>query len=205
MNPLELNLQFPNKDHVNVRLDGVESGTLPFVMPLSAKDLRDVQWYVETYGVRSLGDPDDKEAERISALLPEWGKALFNSVFQERKAERIFNRFQETENGTRLLTVSAEHPAILTLPWELLHDPSSGGVYLFNETPRISIRRRVPGALGGRLPYQVPVKDRLHLLFVVSRPKGAGFINPRADAGAVMDALNQHALGCVTCEFLRPA
>ena len=170
----ELNLRFPDDNHVIVRLgtDDDGSGQLAFTNPITDKDLRDIQWYVETYGAHSLGDPDDQEAARIAGKLPVWGKALFDAVFTEREAQRRFNDFQDAEDDTRLLTISAEHPAILALPWELLHDPASGGGFLFMETPRISIRRRVAGATGGRGPFQPAAKDTLHLLFVVSRPDG---------------------------------
>lgn len=33
----------------------------------------------------------------------------------------------------------------------------------------------------GRKPFQPQAKDTLHLLFVVSRPSDASFIDPRAD------------------------
>jgi hypothetical protein len=39
---------------------------------------------------------------------------------------------------------------------------------------------------------------------VVSRPSGAGSIDPRTDPKAVLDALEQQAPGRVTYEFLRP-
>jgi len=201
--PAELNLRFPDPDHVVVSRGGEDSGTLPFASPLTAKDRQDLRWYLEVYGAHSLGDPDDGEARRIAVQLPIWGKRLFEAVFGERAAARIFNGFQDAEDGARLLTVSTEHPAILALPWELLHDPATGGVFLFNERPRISIRRRVAGAGGGRKPFKVQSKDRLHLLFVVSRPEGAGFLDPRADASAVLDALAEHAPGRCTWEFLR--
>jgi len=201
----ELNLRFPDKDHVIVSFDGEESGALPFTNPLTVKDRRDIQWYIEVYGAHSLGDPDDKEAERIADLLIVWGKALFDAAFRVRAAARLFNQFQDREDETRLLTISAEHPAILSLPWELLHDPAKGGVPLFLETPRISIRRRVAGATGGRPGFKIEAKERLHLLFVVSRPSGSGFLDPRADPQAVLDALDEHAPGCFTWEFLRPA
>lgn len=200
----ELNLRFADATHVIVTLDGVESGQLAFANPLTEKDLRDIQWYVETYGAHSLGDPDDSEAARIKSMLPIWGKALFNAVFKEREAERLLNRFQDAEDGSRLLTVSTEHPAILVLPWELLHDPAPGGGFLFMENPRISIRRRVAGATGGRGSFKIAAKDSLHLLFVVSRPDDAGFLDPRADSLPVLDAIDEHAPGRVTCEFLRP-
>src|SRR5712692_2332109 len=129
----ELNLQFPDQDHVIVHFDGDNSGAQPFTNPLTAKDRQDIRWYLEVYGAHSLGDPDDTEAARITAQLPAWGKALFNAVFYDRAAERLFNQFQDSEDDARLLTISAEHPAVLALPWELLYDPSSNGVFLFNE------------------------------------------------------------------------
>lgn len=112
----ELNLRFPDKHHAIVRLDDDESGALPFENPLTPKDRNDIQWYLEVYGAYSLGDPDDKEAKRIEGQLTVWGKALFDSVFRERPAQRLFNRFQDREDAARLLTISAEHPAVLALP-----------------------------------------------------------------------------------------
>ncbi|HEX9942244.1 MAG TPA: tetratricopeptide repeat protein [Thermoanaerobaculia bacterium] len=200
----ELNLRFPDEARVEVTYDGEPSGMLPFASPLTDQDRRDLAWYLEIYGAHSLGDPDDIEAARLAARLPELGKALFDAVFQG-PALRLFQRFQDRQDSTRLLTVSAEHPEILALPWELLHDSARGGVYLFLETPRISIRRRLAGATGGRPPFRVEPKERLHLLFVVSRPEGAGFLDPRADPKAVLDAVEEHAPGRVTWEFLRPA
>lgn len=114
--PAELNLSFPDPDHVVVTCDGEPSGTLPFASPLTAKDRQDLRWYLEVYGAHSLGDPDDDEARRIAAQLPGWGKVLFEAVFSERAAARIFNGFQDAEDDARLLTVNAEHPAILALP-----------------------------------------------------------------------------------------
>ena len=47
---VELNVVFPDKDHVSVRFKGEESGVLPFANPLTAKDRKDIQWYLEVYG-----------------------------------------------------------------------------------------------------------------------------------------------------------
>lgn len=203
----ELNLRFPDADHVIVRLgaDDDGSGQLAFANPLTDKDLRDIQWYVETYGAHSLGDPDDTEAQRIAKQLPAWGKALFKAVFNDDTAKSRFFDFRKAEAGTRLLTVSAEHPTILSLPWELLHDSSvPDNTFLFHERPSISIRRKVAGAGGGRQAHKPKPKDSLHLLFVVSRPEDAGFLDPRADSRPVLDAIEKEAPGRVTWEFLRP-
>jgi len=205
---MELNLRFPDADHVIVRLgaDDDGSGDLPFVNPITDKNLHDLQWYVETYGAHSLGDPDDSEAARIKKQLPAWGKALFSAVFTEREAQRRFNEFQEAEEENRLLTISAEHPSILALPWELLHDSAAqDDTYLFHEQPSISIRRRVAGVGKGRKVYRPAPKDALHLLFAVSRPDDVGFLDPRADSLPVLDAIDKEAPGRITWEFLRPA
>nr|VFJ42528.1 MAG: Tetratricopeptide repeat-containing protein [Candidatus Kentron sp. DK] len=190
---------------VNVSFAGTDSGQLPFINPITDRDRSDIRWYVETYGAHSLAEPDDEEARRIETRLPEIGAALFTAVFADRAAQRVFDRFQDTDDRQRVLTIDAQDAAILSLPWELLRDPAGPGAFLFRDRPRISVRRRITGATGGRAPFRVESKEQLHLLFVVSRPIDAGFIDPRTDPQAVLDALDQHAAGRVTWEFLHPA
>nr|VFK80124.1 MAG: Tetratricopeptide repeat-containing protein [Candidatus Kentron sp. SD] len=205
MRNTELVLHFSSDTAVNVSFDGADSGRLPFADPVTDKDRSDIRWYVETYGAHSLAEPDDEEAFRIEARLPGIGAALFTAVFGGRAAQRVFDRFQDADDRHRVLTVETEDAAILSLPWELLRDPAGRGAFLFREKPRISVRRRISGGTGGRAPFRVESKDRLHLLFVVSRPLDAGFIDPRTDPQAVLDALDEHAPGRVTWEFLHPA
>jgi hypothetical protein len=146
---------------------------------------------------------DDERARRIAERIPASGAALFDAVFADRERGRLFDRFQDASEEGKLVTVSSDHPAVLAQPWELLRDPK--GTFLFLDEPQISIRRQLAGAGGGRSPFNVTPRDRLHLLFVVSRPTDAGFIDPRADPQAVMDAIDAEAPGRVTWEFLRPA
>jgi tetratricopeptide (TPR) repeat protein len=200
---LELNLRFPTPRQVIVRLDDDESEPLPFRGPLTEPDQQDLHWYLEVYAAQYAADVDDERAQRIAAKLPGWGAALLTAVLgNDAKARRLFDRFLERREPGRLLTVSSDHPAVLAQPWELLRDPA--GTYLVHETPRISVRRRLPKTGGGRMPLPVKPKDRLRLLFVVSRPQEAGFIDPRADAMAVLEALDAKAPGRVEVEFLRP-
>jgi tetratricopeptide (TPR) repeat protein len=200
---MELSIQFLSSTEVKVSFEGTDSGQMAFVNPISDKDRTDIKWYVETYGAQSLADPDDQEARRIKARLPEIGKALFHSVLGHAAAYEPYLDFRNRSSANRVLTISSEDAGILALPWELLHDPK--GVFLFREKPHISIRRKITGATKGRAPFAVVAKDNLHLLFVVSRPSDAGFIDPRADPQAVIDALEHHAPGRVTWEVLRPA
>ncbi|KAB8317192.1 tetratricopeptide repeat protein [Tolypothrix campylonemoides VB511288] len=200
---MELNLRFPEINQVIIKLDEQETERLPFTSPVSAEDQENIRWYLETYATHYTTNVDDARAKQIGDKLPQWGEDLFNAVFQPRTAQRIFNDFQDEAEPGRLLTISASHPTILSLPWELLRDPE--GTYLCHENPRISIRRRLAGAGGGRRPFKVKVKDCLRLLFVISRPSDARFIDPRGEAQAVLDAIAQEAAGRVEVEFLRPA
>ncbi|CAK8711257.1 Tetratricopeptide repeat-containing protein [Candidatus Electronema halotolerans] len=205
--PTELRLTFPDPAHVSVALLGNApdfSQPAEFTSPLTEDDLKELRWYVEDYGTQYAAEPDDARAAAVKARLPVWGAALFSAVFDsDRKAAKLFDRFLEAEEEGRVLSIAADHPAVLSLPWELLATP--GGSYLFNENPSISIRRGLPSAGQGRSPHERAPKPALHLLFLISRPEGAGFINPRSDAQAVLNALGEQKQVRVEVEFLRPA
>jgi hypothetical protein len=205
--PIELRLTFSDSAHVAVSLSGDSpdySQPAAFVSPLKEDDLKELSWYVEKYGTSYAAEPDDARADAVCDKLPRWGAALFAAVFDsDRKAERLFNRFLDAAEEGRVLSIVDDHPAVLSLPWELLATP--GGSFLFNENPPISIRRGLPSAGQGRAPQPRALKPALHLLFIVSRPDGASFINPRGDAEAVLKALEQQDAARVEVEFLRLA
>lgn len=200
---IELNLNFSTPEKITVFFDG-DSTDFSFENPIQDEERDEIRRYLENYPVQYMTDIDDGFARKLEERLPEIGARLFRAAFSDDVAKRLFDRFQDEEEPGRLITVSASHPDILSLPWELLRDPRSDA-YLCNENPRISIRRRLSRAGGGRARKKAKPKDTLHLLFVVSRPNDAGFIDPRADPEAVMDALDAAAPGRVTTEFLRPA
>uniref|UniRef100_UPI0040561692 tetratricopeptide repeat protein n=1 Tax=Candidatus Electrothrix sp. TaxID=2170559 RepID=UPI0040561692 len=174
-----------------------------FTSPLKEADLKELRWYLEDYGTSYAAEPDDARAKAVEEQLPLWGTALFEAALDnERKAAKLFDRFLESREEGRVLSIAADQPAVLTLPWELLHTP--GGSYLCNENPPISIRRGLPGAGDARTPQPRAPKPSLHLLFIVSRPDGASFIDPRRDADAVLSALAKQEQARVEVEFLRP-
>ena len=94
---MELNLRFPAIDQVVIKLIDDEYDNdieeLAFISPLVEADLRDIQWYLETYAAQYTADVDDQRAQRVAEKLPQWGQALFNAVFRDRSAQRLFNRF----------------------------------------------------------------------------------------------------------------
>ncbi|WPD20951.1 MAG: CHAT domain-containing protein [Candidatus Electrothrix scaldis] len=203
---IELQLTFTDADHVMVSLSSDKAPPTPpaeFTSPLKEEDLNELRWYLEDYGTSYAAEPDDARALAVQEQLPLWGTALFEAALEgERKAAKLFDRFLESNEEGRVLSIAADHPAVLTLPWELLHTP--GGTFLVNEQPPISIRRGLPSAGQGRSPKPREVKPNLHLLFIVSRPDGASFIDPRRDADAVLTALADQKQQRVEVEFLRP-
>lgn len=199
MPPIELNIRFPKPTQVSVHFDGDETEPLDFQTPIGPEDYADIAWYLETYATHYITDVDIDRADHIAKRLKTLGENLFLSVFADATAKRLFDRFQDTDEK-RLITLYAQHPAVLSLPWELLRPPKQ--TYLMHE--KLSIRRRYLGAGGGRTAYKVSSKDRLRVLFVVSRPSDANFINPRTDALAVMHAIKTTQAN-IELEFLRPA
>ncbi len=199
MSLIELNICFSSPQQFVIKFGDLETEALLFTQPFENKDLSYLVWYLETYATNYITDVDEQQAKKIEEKLKELGEKLFQAIFSEHEARRIFNAFQDTEEK-RLITISANHAEILRLPWELLREPK--GTFLMNE--KLSIRRRFAGAGSGRKPFKVRTKDKLHLLFVVSRPTDAGFLNPRSEAQAVMQALKQTQAN-IEIEFLRPA
>jgi tetratricopeptide (TPR) repeat protein len=198
---IELILNFSDTNELTVRFNGEDSSPIAFQNPLTAPELEEVSWYLETYGAQYTADVDDDRANRLAVNLKKFGIRLFEAAFAERSGMRLFDRFlEETEPG-RLVTVQSVQPEILALPWELLHQP--GGAYVFNEKPRISVRRNLAGSRGGRAPKKFKPKEKLRVLMVVSRPTDAEFIDPRGEALAVLEAVKEQ--GRIEVEFLRPA
>jgi len=126
-------------------------------------------------------------------------------VFHEHGASRLFNRFQDNEDEARLLTVSAEHPASLGWPWELLHDSEKGGAFLFNEMPRISIRRRHNRGYGRPLPLQDSSQGVVSTYSSSSAVRTAPAFSIRAAGRYPSSTPSTRSPRRVTCEFLRPA
>jgi tetratricopeptide (TPR) repeat protein len=117
---LELTLSFAEIDCVTIKLNDRTTNSIPFTSPLTKDDWEDMQWYLERYATEYAADVDDSRADRIVAKLKVWGQGLFNAVFADRAAERLFNEFQDENVEGRQISIAASQPEILRLPWELL-------------------------------------------------------------------------------------
>lgn len=199
-----LTLRFPDRGRCVVGLGRRTASPISFESPISRQDHLDLRWYLEVYPAAYSTEVDDAEARRIEARLPKWGEALFDASFRNDAARQLLNRFlAPSADGARPLTIEAEDPRILALPWELLRQ--SGEAYLFDASRPISIRRRVAGIAAASNGTTFWPKQRLRVLLVCCRPTNAAFLNPRTEATALLEAAERHSDGRIDVEFLRPA
>ncbi|HEX4952450.1 MAG TPA: CHAT domain-containing protein [Thermoanaerobaculia bacterium] len=168
---------------------GVEVSFTPF---LTEDDYEDLRWYLEEY----MDLPDGGavlRAQRIERNLEEWGRRLYGALFTA-PDNREFLRELLDDPGPRRLTIATRESALLRLPWELMADEAG------SLAQRLSVRRQLEEPEETALR---PVRLPLRILYIVSRPADAGFIDPRMTAKALFDALDP--LGAnVRVDFCRP-
>lgn len=179
---------------VSVHFAGQDTESFEFRPPMEDKALGEIRWYLERYWQWPT-DIDKDRARKVEGALPQWGKSLFEAVFdKDAKAMRLFADFLHARDDHNTLTIDTTEPRILRLPWELLRDE---GGYLFSQ--RVSIRRRMRQTRAVKADgFTAPMR----VLLVSCRPEGAGFIDPRSIAGPLLDALE--TTPNVEVEFLRP-
>lgn len=168
---------------------GVEVVLTPF---LTEEDYEDLRWYLEDY----MDLPDGgavTRAERIEENLRRWGHKLHDALFTATENRDLLRELLAGPEP-RELTIATADPVILRLPWELMADDA--GIL----AQRVSVRRQLeqPEKTTPRA-----VKLPLRILYIVSRPADAGFIDPRLTTKALFDALDP--LGAsVRVDFCRP-
>jgi hypothetical protein len=168
---------------------GVE---VPFTPFLTENDYEDLRWYLEDY----MDLPDGGSvirAQRIERELDQWGRRLYDALFTAKENRALLSRLLAGLEPRRL-TIATRDPVLLRLPWELLIDDAG------SLAQRMSVRRQLeqPEKTTPR-PVQLP----LRILYIVSRPADAGFIDPRITAKALFDALDPLGTS-VHVDFCRP-
>lgn len=160
--------------------DGKSLGVAqPFTLTLTEDDDDAIRWYLESYMELPDGGAVIRE-QRIEARLAQWGRQLHAAVFAAPENHAALQGLLAAREP-RQLSIATDDPALLRLPWELMAD-AAGNLAL-----RVSIRRQLakPEALIAR-----EVKLPLRILYVVSRPEDAGFIDPRLTTQALFAALD---------------
>src|SRR4051812_11532562 len=168
---------------------GVE---VPFTPFLDESDYDDLRWYLEEY----MDLPDGGavvRAQRVEGNLDEWGRKLHDALFVAPENRALLKELLAGPES-RELTLATRDPELLRLPWELMVDDAG------SLAQRVSVRRQLetPEKTTPR-PAHLP----LRMLYIVSRPSDAGFIDPRLTAKALLDALDPLG-GSVRVDFCRP-
>ncbi|HET9212511.1 MAG TPA: tetratricopeptide repeat protein, partial [Thermoanaerobaculia bacterium] len=168
---------------------GVE---VPFSPLLDESDYDDLRWYLEEY----MELPDGGavvRAQRIERNLDQWGRKLHDALFSAPENRALLKELLAGPEP-RELTLATRDPDLLRLPWELMADEAG------SLAQRVSVRRQLetPEKTTPR-PAELP----LRMLYIVSRPADAGFIDPRLTAKALLDALDPLG-GSVRVDFCRP-
>ncbi|HEX3529486.1 MAG TPA: tetratricopeptide repeat protein [Thermoanaerobaculia bacterium] len=172
---------------------GVE---VPFTPFLTEDDYEDLRWYLEDY----MDLPDGGavlRAQRIERNLGDWGGRLYAALFTAPDNREFLRELLEGP-APRRLTVATRDPALLRLPWELMAD-AAGSL-----AQRLSVRRQLETTeTSEEATAARPARLPLRILYIVSRPADAGFIDPRLTTKALFDALDP--LGAhVRVDFCRP-
>jgi hypothetical protein len=91
-----------------------------FVSPFGVAEREDIRWYLEDYLIAPYAVYEER-GRNVEARLPEWGKALFESLFGSGKPGH--DAYLISREGPAELVIMSRSPAFLSLPWELLRDP----------------------------------------------------------------------------------
>ncbi len=181
---------------------GVDAGPFPFVPPIEQGAREDLRWYLERYYRWPAGE--ESRAAAVERQLEDWGRDLFQAVFADPDAMRLWVQFRAGDgdaDGGRLITLDCTESEVLRQPWELLAD-EEGHLFALG----IGFRRRLHKAQGrSRRDWALPVR----VLMVVPRPEGdqggnVAFIDPRASSQALLDAVEPLGPERVSVEFLHP-
>lgn len=143
---------------------GVEVPLTPF---LSEDDYEDLRWYLEEF----MDLPDGgavTRAQRIERDLDRWGRQLHDALFAVNENRDLLNQLLAAREP-RELTIATRDPALLRLPWELMAD-GAGSL-----AERVSVRRQLERP---ETTERRAAKLPLRILYIVSRPADAGFIDP---------------------------
>jgi tetratricopeptide (TPR) repeat protein len=177
----------------------------PFTAPLGPIESEELSWYLERYSMWPTGVFKER-AQKVEKDLPEWGKALYDAVFNNDSVRNVLTAWEGAQSRAgRRFTVFVDSQLVkgaeqekqaeaseaatllLSLPWELLHD---GRGYLFLGAKPIQVRRRLPNrrSLEGTVS-EPPIR----ILLVSPRPddEKAAYIDHRASALPLVSAVER--------------
>lgn len=162
--------------------------------PLVAGDEQRWEWYFEEW----LRFPmlDTVKADHIAESIKNYGEALFEQIFGDRKAYAEYEKLRGNL-GTLRIEIESLNPAFQALHWEALRDP---------ELPKplaveaVMIRK---SSQSTAIAAEVAVSPTINLLLVTARPSRHD-VAYRTISRPLLEALEQGNLR-VKVDLLRPA
>jgi tetratricopeptide (TPR) repeat protein/CHAT domain-containing protein len=193
-------------DPPEVAAPEVRSRPFRFVAPLGSIEADELTWYIERYLQWPLGDVVTDRARMVERDLAAWGQTLFAAALGDKQegrgnydawrhapagTERRFsvlvddNMLEEATDDQKKQARAAA-AALLTLPWELIHD---GSGFLFAGGKGARVRRRLPNQVA---KAEVRISSPLRVLLVSPRPEDerTSYIDHRASALPLVEALS---------------
>ncbi|KPL79947.1 tetratricopeptide repeat protein [Herpetosiphon geysericola] len=180
------------------------NGILPAIP--NTQQRADFRWYFEDYldwpfyGFR-------ERAARVEAELASFGKTLFAAIFRSSaSAAEIYAEWMQGDMGVPTLQILSLIPAVLSVPWELLHDDF--GFLNQRRINPVAIYRTVSTVRSKMMAQQFAMP--LRVLVVVARPDNAQFLDPRSSVQTIFGHLHhleqtqKLKSGRIELEFLRP-
>jgi tetratricopeptide (TPR) repeat protein len=160
-------------------------------------ELERLRWYLEDYLQYPI-DPAPTIAAQVEQRLVELGRELFDQVFGDREAQRLWDRAEPGLADTRMEVVTDVDGAT-AIPWELLRDP-------LTNTP-LALRagafvRRNPQPARLLVPPDRAV-ERLRVLLVICRPGGREDVPFRSVASHLV-RVSDDARQAFDLDVLRP-
>lgn len=126
---------------------------------------------------------------------------MYSAVFGSAEAQQLIQPWNLQPEADHQISIVSDIPAVLSLPWELLHD-ERGFLALRSKHP-VSIVRQVSKRSAGTL--KTTFEPPLRILLVTARPNDAGFVNPRSIARELLASISEQVEeGTIELEFLRP-
>lgn len=181
-------------------LDGEHSPRLagaPFELawPLDTDAMEDLRWYLEDY-LRAPFGVYEQRGPQIADRLAQWGQAMFAALFGTGPARDAY--VAARTGGDVEIVFRSSAPDRLGLPWELLRDPARPAAVTLD---RVGMSRSL---LETGAPRSFTVEgERLRVLMVISRPRGADDVGYRMVARPLLERLDA-VRGEVDLVVLRP-
>ncbi|MGH3933136.1 MAG: CHAT domain-containing protein [Pseudonocardiaceae bacterium] len=185
---------------VSTLLDGEISPTpagesFELVWPLDTDALEDLRWYLEDY-LRAPFGVYGERGPQIAGRLSQWGQAVFAAIFGAGPAR---DAYLLARAGADLeIVFRSSVPARLGLPWELVCDPARPTPVALD---RVGMSRSLLET--GALRSFTVGGERLRVLMVISRPRGADDVGYRMIARPLLERLDA-VRGNVDLVVLRP-